>query len=254
MGLSASPRPLLAAACLVLALAAGGCSDVRDAGEELGWIRPPPTPVEAVVPSLEAHWIESATAIAGASHAQWVARWWQWTARFPKADEAPYRDPDGRWCTRYQEGPVWFLAGTDGSFDAVRNCRIPADKHLFVPLIAWHRTGPCGQTQAQVARLADHVTSGLVLLDGRPVGELKRLRLASRGCFPLGGSGQAASDGYWLMLAPLPPGKHQLAIAASYRDGPKRMLQNFRYELEVEGESDGTPETANSSQKPALRR
>jgi hypothetical protein len=79
-----------------------------------------------------------------------------------------------------------------------------------------------------------------VLLDGRPIGELKRMRVASGACFDsFTGSPPGATDGYWLMLKPLPPGKHQLAIAASYRDGPRQMLQNFRYELEVEGEVEG---------------
>ena len=85
------------------------------------------------------------------------------------------------------------------------------------------------------------MVTGLVLLDGRPVGELQRMRVASGGCFEMSASQPAsASDGYWLMLKPLPAGKHQLAIAATYREGVKQSMQNFRYELDVQGEGAAT--------------
>ncbi|MFC3551740.1 hypothetical protein ACFOLC_12045 [Lysobacter cavernae] len=232
-------------ACVLLSSLASGCKEVQDIREELGWAKPAEAKPIPVVASLETHWVPAEAAVADVGQAQWSARWWQWAGRFPGVNELPYRDPDGRRCAQYQEeGPVWFLAGTDGAFDAVRSCRIPANKHLFVPLINWMASRglqgapmSCAEKQAQASRQADHVVSGLVLLDGRPVGELQRMRVASGTCFDgAPGEGAAASDGYWLMLKPLPPGKHQLAIAAAFRDGPRQMLQNFRYELEVEGD------------------
>lgn len=237
-------RMAVVAGVLLSSLLVAGCKEVQDIREELGWAKPNELPPAPVVASLETHWVPADAAVADVSQAQWSARWWQWAGRFPGVNELPYRDPDGRRCAQYQEGPVWFLAGTDGNFDAVRSCRIPAGKHLFVPLITWVANRglqgvpmSCAEKQAHARRLADHVVSGLVLLDGRPVGELQRMRVASGACFD-GAPGDlpAASDGYWLMLKPLPPGQHQLAIAAAFRDGPRQMLQNFRYELEVEGE------------------
>ncbi|HEV8695279.1 MAG TPA: hypothetical protein VGQ93_14010 [Lysobacter sp.] len=245
MGLISVLRAATMAAGFSLALLMTGCQAIQDIGEELGWVEPSATPAPAtfVTPSLESHWIPADNAVEGISQAQWSARWWQWVGRFPNVNEVPIRDPDGQRCAQHQEdGPVWFLAGTDGNFDAVRNCTIPAGKHLFVPLINWLATRglqeipmSCAEKKAEAAKVADHVLSGLVLLDGRPVGELKRMRVASDSCFDIRNSPPGATDGYWLMLKPLPPGKHQLAIAAAYRDGPKQMLQNFRYELDVEG-------------------
>lgn len=255
MALSGPGRSVRAAVGLALVMMLTACGDLRDIGEELGWIKPPApaAPVVAGPVSLATHWLSPETPVNGAAQAQWTARWWQWTVRFGR-DDAPFLDPDGRRCAQHQDGPVWFLAGTDGSFDAVRHCRIPAGRHLFVPLIARAASrGDCRGRLSEAARFATHVTSGLVLLDGRPVGTLQDMRIAS-GCFDLAGRGGVASDGYWLMLAPLPPGRHQLAIAASWQDGPKRMLQNFRYELEIENE-DGTVETiAPVPQRQALRR
>ncbi len=239
-------RTMLAAPCVLGLLLATGCKEVQDIREELGWAKqreaPPPPPVV----SLEDRWVPADTDVDALRQTQWAARWWQWTARFGKDTGAPFRDPDGRHCALNQEeGAVWFLAGTDGKFDAVRNCTVPAGKHLFVPMINWvvEDGASCGDKQAAAARLADDVNTGLVLLDGRPVGQLERMRVAAGTCFAMSDqSAGVATDGYWLMLKPLPPGKHQLAITAAWRDGPRHTMQNFRYELEVLAENAGAAE------------
>ena len=237
-------RAVLAVPCVAALLLAAGCKEVQDIREELGLAKQKEAPPPAPVVSLADRWIPADSAVGDLSQAQWTQRWWQWVGRFAEVNDVPYRDPDGRRCALHQEdGPVWFLAGTDGNFDAVRNCRIPSDKHLFVPLINWvvvrglqEQPMTCEEKQAEAARLAENVNNGLVLLDGRPLGELARMRVAAGGCFAMGEEAPAVTtDGYWLMLKPLPPGKHQLAINAAWRDGPRQLLQNFRYELEVDG-------------------
>ncbi|HEY0506027.1 MAG TPA: hypothetical protein VGD42_21290 [Lysobacter sp.] len=242
MGVMHPWRAALAAPCLLGLLLAGGCKEVQDIREELGWARqreaPPPPPVV----TLADRWVPADTDVDALRQTQWTARWWQWAARFGADTGAPYRDPDGRHCALNQEeGAVWFLAGTDGRSDAVRTCTVPAGKHLFVPLINWVEDDAgrsCGDKQAAVARLADHVNTGLVLLDGRPIGQLERMRVAAGTCFSMSDqSPGAATDGYWLMLKPLPPGKHQLAIAAAYREETRQSMQNFRYELDVQAEA-----------------
>ncbi|MDI9240240.1 hypothetical protein QLQ15_15120 [Lysobacter sp. LF1] len=232
-------RAALAATCLTGLLLASGCKEAKDISEEMGWSRqreaPPPPPVV----TLDDRWVPSDGIVGDLNQAQWTARWWQWVGRFGADTGVPYADRDGSLCTLHQEGPVWFLAGTDGRFDAVRTCTVPADKHLFVPLINWVMgqggdTVSCDEKRAAAARLADNVGTGLVLLDGRPIGKLERMRVAAGGCFAMSDEVfSATTDGYWLMLKPLPPGKHQLAISAAWRDGPRQMMQNFRYELDV---------------------
>ncbi|QQP97670.1 hypothetical protein [Lysobacter enzymogenes] len=193
--------------------------------------------------------------VGGVSAAEWTIRWWRWTRSFPDGLE-PYLDRDGRRCAMGQDddGPVWFLAGTDGRFDARRRCRVPAGKHLLVPVINMYFHGPrlgenamsCAQVKRRAAVNNDYLVSAVVLLDGKPLARPERL--ISR-CFDpqaerddagpddRRGVVRAAADGYWLLLPPLAPGPHRLSVGANYGnpDDPDygRMLQNFEYELQV---------------------
>lgn len=194
----------------------------------------------------------------GKGYAQWSAAWWQWAMSMPVE---PYVVPDGRICDLGQEGPVWFLAGTDGSFDVKRECRVPVGKHLFLPVINMFRQTPlgvekgkkvmsCKQLQASVAINNDHLVSAVVLIDGVPVKNVASYRVRSDGCFPTYPklpeddryiTPIAASDGYWLMIEPLSIGRHTLTVGANYgapEGGYHRMVQNFEYMLIV-GMADG---------------
>ena len=187
--------------------------------------------------------------VEGVSLGEWTARWWRWAFRQPVE---PYLDPDGRFCGLGQAGPVWFLAGTDGRFRPKRECEIPEGKHLLVPVINmvyWQR-GPvgarptCDDLQASVAVNNDHLRSAVALLDNRSVGDVHVFRVKSDGCFPMDPddpeSPLGASDGYWLMIKPLPRGLHTLVVGANYNETGEAyggMNQNFEYVLHVGGRS-----------------
>jgi hypothetical protein len=196
--------------------------------------------------------------VEGKGYPQWSAAWWQWAMSMPVE---PYVIRDGRFCAMGQEGPVWFLAGTDGSFDAERECRVPAGKHLFLPVINRFQQTPlgvekgrkvmsCEQLQASVAVNNDHLVSAVVLIDGVMVKNVASYRVRSDGCFPMYPelpeddryiTPVAASDGYWLMIEPLPIGRHTITVGANYgasEGGYHRMVQNFEYVLIV-GMQDG---------------
>lgn len=181
-----------------------------------------------------------------------TARWWQWADRMPIA---PYLDPDGRLCNVDQEGPVWFLAGTDGTFNAKRTCIIPLGRHILVPIINMRYSNPsshgetlplpCNVLQESAAVNNDRLGSAIVLIDGVRVTDVARYRVRTKGCFPLVDgdetSPSTAADGYWLLIKPLPAGRHTLTIGANYaadEDGYGRMVQNFEYLLHVGGYTD----------------
>ncbi|HEY0505363.1 MAG TPA: hypothetical protein VGD42_17915 [Lysobacter sp.] len=187
--------------------------------------------------------------VGGETFGNLTARWWQWAHHLPVV---PYQDPDGRFCELGQEGPVWFLAGTDGSFTARRECVVPSGKYVLVPVINMvvrdsgdpeYARSSCAQLQASAALNNDHLASAVVMLDGVRLADVARYRVRSEGCFHVGrdeDSPLAAADGYWLLFEPLPPGRHHLVVGANYGAGDEdagygRMVQNFEYVLHVGG-------------------
>jgi hypothetical protein len=185
--------------------------------------------------------------VAGVSLGDWTAQWWRWSQG---AAIAPYLDPDGRLCDTDQSGPVWFLAGTDGTFEPRRRCVVPEGKYLLLPVINMYyayRAPPgqradCSQLQARAAVNNDRLVSAVVVLDGKPLGDVRMHRVRSDGCFRFdpgdASSPLAAADGYWLMLKPLPRGHHTISVGANYGAPGQaygNMVQNFEYELDVGG-------------------
>lgn len=181
--------------------------------------------------------------VGGVSLAEWTARWWRWA---DSQGVAPYLDPDGRLCDLGQDGPVWNLAGTNGRFQPRRECVVPAGKFLLLPvinMIHFQVDTPvsCEELQARAAVNNDYLASAVVLLDGQPLGDMRRHRVKSDGCFRIDAddahSRLAAADGYWVMLKPLAPGRHTLSVGANYGvpDGGaySRMQQSFEYVLHV---------------------
>ncbi len=78
----------------------------------------------------------------------------------------------------------------------------------------------------QVIATAKEVTNGVMglfaELDGRALGALNEHRVASNGCFNIAARisngpkiEPAASDGYWLLVPPLPKGRHALRFGGS---------------------------------------
>jgi len=84
----------------------------------------------------------------------------------------------------------------------------------------------------------------VVIIDGVQVKQLHRYRVHSDGCFALYPDQEdegrpipmAYSDGYWLLIAPLAPGRHTLTVGARYGafgGSGQDMIQNFEYVLWV---------------------
>lgn len=177
--------------------------------------------------------------------------WWQWAGSMPPRLSA-VRDETGAHCGEGQTGPVWFLAGGYGSSKISRSCTVPADRHLFFPVInmmqeLWPATMEhCPEAMAMVMEQNEVYVFLKVILDGEMLEDPQRFRVTSEQCFdpyaltPVeAGAPQdviAATDGYWIMLRPLPPGRHSLEFRAFYANPDEdlgEMVQNIRYDLEI---------------------
>lgn len=179
----------------------------------------------------------------GYTPAQWCARWWQWANSIPAASN-PIIDQTGEFAAVGQNGPVWFIGGVLGnSGTAERTIKIPAGKALFMPVLNGmyfnYENDPAPFTREQMRQgVSDYVNAAdseslSAVLNGSEIPGLEKFRFfaefldtafpednawtAIGAPVPAGLNGPAATDGYWLMLRPLPPGTHELRLRGSIR-------------------------------------
>ena len=197
------------------------------------------------------HVVPVTASVEGRTQSDYANLWWQWAFSMPQR-QSPVRDATGADCAINQEGPVWFLAGGYGSSRISRRCTVPPGQHIFFPIInmlvftSTDRSRTCDAVRADVAENNDRFVQLRVILDGAEITGLQQQRIASQDCFdPLArvprsvnppSYAPAATDGYWVMLRPLPPGDHRLEFRAFYTNQNSAfgdMVQNITYDLTV---------------------
>jgi hypothetical protein len=175
--------------------------------------------------------------ILGASQEEWSRRWWQWALSFDDED-SPVADDTGEFCTRGQTGTVWFLAGTYGTRRTERTCHVPQGRTLFFPLInfvtypAEGERERCASLIARAAKLTQAPAALVLEIDGVRFSGLVAHRQATKSCFRLeeGDPDIGAANGYYVAVAPLPPGVHVLNFGGILPD----LSQAVTYTLIVE--------------------
>lgn len=184
---------------------------------------------------------------------QLATQWWQWAMSFPE-ENSPVADHTGAKCAFGQSGNIWFLAGGFGSSKIRRTCHLPKGKTLFFPLVNmvyWRAQDAVGFTCERAKMLAalnnDTALDLFAEIDAIPIANLKQYRVASDQCFDvfarapksagLYNAYPSATDGYWLQIRPLSPGRHTLKFGGRYNRTSSdygRMVQDIEYELLVE--------------------
>jgi hypothetical protein len=186
----------------------------------------------------------------GRSYGEWGARWWQWALATP-ANINPFAGAD---CQGGQTGHVWFLGGVFGGGEIERTCRMPTGTALFFPIInnayaAFLNDPADTRTEAYVreaARCVATVVSASV--DGAAIDQVARYYVDAQDSplfdiqLPVDNIlglteedaeqlllSPVAHSGYYLFVAPLPPGTHTLEWHASGECG----AQTVSYTLEV---------------------
>ncbi len=174
-----------------------------------------------------------------------VIGWNRWALSQPWTD-GPISDTTGEHCADSQEGPVWYLAGTNGG-SAVRECDIPAGKQLFLPLVnTWTFFPPqlfptqesidagVSSMEAFVEQMHADTCSLTLRIDGQDViadfdtmnEELHisvmdpfEINLNDDHCavgwFQGGGLMPAVAAGHYALLQPLTPGDHVVEFGGS---------------------------------------
>ena len=195
----------------------------------------------------------------GKTLGEWSGLWWAWAFGIP-AGVNPILDPTGANCDENQSGPVWFLAGAFSSDPLTRSCTVPLGKAVFFPIIniecstveppPFH-----GDTPAELLACAtsfigfsDVITCSV---DGAAVNNAVGFRFQSPATpftasvdnilgVPAGTSGLLVSDGYWIMVPPLPVGPHVIHFTGLLGGGPfAGFSQDVTYEITVQSRGRG---------------
>lgn len=205
-------------------------------------------------------------AVVGLTNGSWSAAWWQYvlalsSSNNPLNDDGS--DTTGGACGVGQlAGPVFFLVGSFVG-PVTRQCTVPAVP-LFIPII----NAECSnvedppffgsnahQRRVCAAKLIDGVDVGglEVTVDGKSLQSLGYFRAQSPDFqFTLPDmdnilglenvtSGNAVSDGYYVMLRPLAPGNHVIQVKGACVSGDcAGFSQDVTYQLSVTGDNEDT--------------
>lgn len=174
------------------------------------------------------------------SYPQLVREWWQWSL---SSGNAPARDLDGSQCHAGQSGATWFLAGTIFGEAARRTCRVPAGKAIFFPVVTvtFYPDIPggasCDGSRSRIEPHNGRVAGLRAELDGE---KLAITPATAGGCFELFArkpaaerkrvTYPAAAMGHWVLLRPLPRGRHTLAFGGRYTT-PAELFGDVRQDV-----------------------
>ena len=189
----------------------------------------------------------------GIAYEDWTIKFWQWLISIP-VPKNPAIDQTGEFCLEKQNDnqSVFYLVFS-GSGGADRTCNIPDGKALLIPINVVECSFvelPTAKTEDELHRCATEDESsnpGLYLsVDGKEFKELEKYRVHSRAfnftnpedSWLSGepGPSRAVSDGYWVILEPLPPGRHDIHFKASLTNPTTGILfysDDLKYTLNV---------------------
>ena len=187
---------------------------------------------------------------AGKSIAAWNAAWWTWAWNSPAVAD-PLGDTSGALANQNNNGPVFFLAGSNSNGQVERTFNMTSDKALLMPTINfWENcvgdvATSCGSSYlpdpkpvmtANSVALQNSVTSLVASIDGTPIDDLfSRWEVSD---FFSGGTAQAGGAltalyagggidivgqdiapsltyGYYALITNLSPGLHTLVYGGS---------------------------------------
>jgi hypothetical protein len=187
----------------------------------------------------------------GSTYGAWTVKWWQWLLSIP-SHMNPLTDQTGQyWNLAQPISDVCFLAGNLGSTNRIfpeRKIKMEFGRSILLPVLNCEANAleyPDLQTHEDLLRHVTHDVNTIVKRDCFVNGirlnseripsdpRIFRVSINEDNAFGVknGGSTDAAADGYWVFLKPLPQGVYNISFEGSCEFG--RLNSGALYELEI---------------------
>lgn len=171
----------------------------------------------------------------GITQAEWGEKWIDYLLAFD-CETFPVLSATGEGAEQHQEGTVFFLSGAVGG-KLKRKVTVEYGKSIFVPVITYFNHYPCpypnfkpapGQSMKDFliqggAEIINGASAMKVVVDGDTLNNVTPFRFTSDLFYLKGnpelvcvdlcittGPQPSIIDGYWVILKPLPKGKHEI--------------------------------------------
>jgi hypothetical protein len=166
----------------------------------------------------------------GKTLAEWGAEWWQWAFAHPEV----LSDTTGEFGHLGDVGgPVFFAEGSGGTPITVRYS-VPGGQYILLPVATyiWTLFAPCAEVDCARQIVNGNFLGGIthvsVRIDGHERRNISEYLVRVPQGNPLfkvdagpiqpdgyGGILDAVQGGYWVMLEPLSPGRHEISFSAT---------------------------------------
>jgi hypothetical protein len=187
----------------------------------------------------------------GVTYGAWTVKWWQWTFAVPSPIN-PLSDKSGQyWNSEQPLSDVWFLVGSIGGIDKTfphRNIKIESGRSILFPVLNCEANPleyPDLKTNNDLLKhVVDDVNTVVkkdVFINGVRFNPARvpsdprifRVTINEDNTFGIKslGSTDAAADGYWMFLKPLPTGSYRISFEGSCEFG--RLNAGASYEIEI---------------------
>jgi hypothetical protein len=185
------------------------------------------------------------------TYGAWTVKWWQWVLSVPSSIN-PLTDRTGQhWNTDQPSSDVWFLVGSIGGIDKTfprRSIEIESGRSILFPVLNCEANSleyPDLKTHDDLLKhVVDDVNTvvkkdvfinGMRLTPTRVPSDPRifNVSINEDNAFRITnpGSTDAAADGYWIFLKPLPRGSYTIQFEGSCEFG--RLNAGASYEIEI---------------------
>ncbi|HKO99938.1 MAG TPA: hypothetical protein VJU86_23390 [Pyrinomonadaceae bacterium] len=188
-------------------------------------------------PSVNVIHPNDAMAQTGKTYEEWSEAWWKYVLEIP-FENNPLFDETGANCNFAQSGDVFFLVSTAGGTATRNECIVPAGKVIYFSLLGAVRLKEVDGPEPEIAArssiqgVSKSTRELRVFVDGQDVGislfpRATPLRtLSTPGFFTIDAPENnvfglapnqyhGVADGFYLMLAPLSPGPHEITFGGT---------------------------------------